>query len=59
MKRDVIVDKKKKLHLLTTVSVDSDGNNKSRISKLISFSLFIKQVILNDLGNWNDTEDER
>ena len=48
MKVDVVIDKKKKSHLLIG---DGDGNSKSRIPKLISFSSFIRQVILNDLGD--------
>lgn len=59
MKIDIVINEKKKLHLLTADAGDSDGNSKSRIPKLISFSLFIKQVILNNLGDQNDIEDER
>ena len=51
MKVDVIVDEKKISHLLTVASGDSDGNSKPKTSKLISFSLFIRQAILNDLGD--------
>ena len=45
-------------HLLRADSSDGDGNSKPRPPKFISFSLFIRQVILNDLGDWNDMEDE-
>ena len=56
---DVVIDEKKMSHLLTVYFNDSNGNSKRKTSKLISFSLLIKQVILNDLGDYNDTEDER
>ena len=44
--------KKKVTNLLTTRN-NSDGNSnkKLRLPKLINFSLFIRQVILNDLGD--------
>ena len=53
-------EQKKVANLLTTSNnSNSNRNSKPKISKLISFSLFIKQVILNHLGDWNDTDDER
>ena len=52
--------KKKVANLLTTSNnSNGDRNNKLRTPKLISFLLFIKQVILNDLGDWNDIEYEK
>ena len=45
-------------HLLRADSGDGDDNSKSRPPKFISFLLFIRQVILNDLGDWNNIEDE-
>ena len=45
-------------HLLKANSGDGNGNSKHRPPKFISFSLFIRQVILIDLGDWNDIEDE-
>ena len=59
MKVDVFVDEKQKSHLQTADSGDNNGNSKFRTPKLISFLLFIRQVILNDLGDQNDTENER
>ena len=59
MKVDVVIDEKKKSHLLIEAFNDSNGKSKPRTPKLISFSLLIRQVILNDLGDWNDTEDKR
>ena len=46
------------VYLLRTDSSDGDSNSKPRPSKFISFSLFIRQVILNDSEDWNDMEDE-
>ena len=59
MKLYVVADKKKKSYLLIADSSNSDGNSKPKTPKLISFSLFIRQVILNNLGDWNDMKDER
>ena len=56
---NVVVDKKENSHLLTTASGDSDSNSKSKTPKLISFSSFIKRVMLNDLGDGNDPEDKK
>ena len=52
--------KKKVVNLFTTNNnSNSDINSKSWLSKLISFLIFIKQVILNDLNNWNDIKDKK
>ena len=59
MKVDVVVNGKKKSHLFTAASGDSESNSKPKTPKLISFSSFIRQVILNNLGDGNDMEDER
>ena len=45
-------------YLLRADSGDDDGNSKPKLPKFISFSLFIRHVILNDLGDWNNIEDE-
>lgn len=45
--------------LITSKNSDSNINNKFTTPKLISFLLFISKVNLNDLGDWNDTKDER
>ncbi len=45
-------------HLLRTDSGDGHGNSKPRSPKFISFLSFIRQVILNDLGDRNDIEDK-
>ena len=44
---------KRKVANLLTISNNSDNNSNSKFrqSKLISFSLFIKHVTLNDLGD--------
>lgn len=52
--------KKKVANLLTTSNnSDDNSNSKLRPPKLINFSLFKKQVILNDLGDRNDTVDKK
>lgn len=45
--------------LITSNNSDGDSKNKLRLFKLISFLMFIKYVILNNLGDWNDMEDKR
>ena len=45
-------------HLLRAYSSDGNGNSKPRSPKFISFSSFIKQVILNNFEDWNDMEDK-
>ena len=52
---------KRKVANLFTISKNSNGNsnNKLRPPKPINFSLFIKQVILNDLGDRNNTVDKK
>ena len=52
---------KRKVANLLTTSNNSDGNSNSKLkpSKLISFSSFIRQVILNDLGDRNDIAKKR
>ena len=51
---DVIIDEKKKLRKLSTYWEYSDGKSKPKSLKFVSFLLFIRQVILNDLGDWNN-----
>lgn len=58
----VMIDRKvefeqKKVANLLIISNNSDGNSYSKLKlpKLLNFSLFIKQVILNNLGRCNDT----
>ena len=52
---------KKKVANLLTTSNNSNGNSNSKLklSKLINFSSIIRQVILNDLGDRNDTVDKK
>lgn len=52
---------KKKVINLLIMSNNSDGNsnNKAKSYKFISFLLFLKKIILSDLGDRNDIEDER
>ena len=45
--------------LITSNNSNGNSNSKLRSSKLISFSSFIRQVILNDLEDRNDTADKR
>lgn len=59
MKVDIIVingkdkfEQKKVVNLLTTSNIsNNNSNSKLRVPKFISFSLFIRQVILNNLRN--------
>ena len=44
MKIDIVIDEKKKLHLLTVDFGDSDGNSKLRTPKLISFLSLIGKL---------------
>lgn len=55
MKKNIIVDRKDKKKvsnlLIMSNNSDRDSKNKLRLLKLINFSFFIKEVILNDLKN--------
>lgn len=49
----------KKVANLFTIKNNSNDNSNSKLRppKLISFLLFIRQVILNDLGDWKNMAD--